>query len=91
MSSARGLLQGNVMEELPNLADFEAAALARLPAGIRDHYRGGANDEVALRENRAAWERWQLHFRVLRDVATVDRSLVARRGERPLAAGGGLR
>ncbi len=68
------LLQGKLMDELLNLADFEAAALARLPAGIRDYYRGGANDEVALRENRAAWERWQLHFRVLRDVAERDLS-----------------
>ena len=62
------------MDELLTLADFETAALARLPAGIRDYYRGGANDEVALRENRAAWERWQLHFRVLRDVAERDLS-----------------
>ncbi len=62
------------MDELINLADFEAAALARLPAGVRDYYRGGANDEVALRENRAAWERWQLHYRVLRDVAERDLS-----------------
>jgi isopentenyl diphosphate isomerase/L-lactate dehydrogenase-like FMN-dependent dehydrogenase len=61
------------MDELVNLQDFETAALARLPAGVRDYFRGGANDEVALRENRAAWERWQLHHRVLRDV--VDREL----------------
>ncbi|MCU0760670.1 MAG: alpha-hydroxy-acid oxidizing protein [Steroidobacteraceae bacterium] len=60
------------MDELVNLADFEAAALPRLPAGIRDYFRGGANDERALAENRAAWERWQVHYRVLRDVATRD-------------------
>ena len=62
------------MDDLLNLADFEAAALARLPAGIRDYYRGGANDEVALHENRAAWDRWQLHYRVLRNVAERDLS-----------------
>jgi len=62
------------MDELINLADFEAAALPRLAAGIRDYYRGGANDELALRENRAAWDRWQLHYRVLRDVAERDLS-----------------
>ena len=62
------------MDDLLNLADFETAALARLPAGVRDYYRGGANDEVALRENRAAWDRWQVHYRVLRDVAVRDLS-----------------
>ena len=62
------------MDELLNLADFQATALGRLPAGVRDYYRGGANDELALRENRAAWDRWQLHYRVLRDVAERDLS-----------------
>ncbi|MFO1456684.1 MAG: alpha-hydroxy acid oxidase [Steroidobacteraceae bacterium] len=60
------------MDELINLADFEAAALARLPAGPRDYYRGGANDELALRDSRAAWDRWQVHYRVLRDVSVRD-------------------
>lgn len=62
------------MEHLINLADFETAAVGRLPAGVRDYYRGGANDEIALRENRAGWDRWQVHYRVLRDVAERDLS-----------------
>jgi 4-hydroxymandelate oxidase len=62
------------VQELINLFDFETAALARLPAGARDYYRGGAADELTLRANRDAWQRWQIHYRVLRDVATRDLS-----------------
>jgi isopentenyl diphosphate isomerase/L-lactate dehydrogenase-like FMN-dependent dehydrogenase len=62
------------MDELINLFDFEAAALARLPAGVRDYFRGGAHDELTLRDNRAAYERWQIHYRVLRGVAERDLS-----------------
>ncbi len=60
------------MNDLINLFDFEAAALALLPAGTRDYYRGGAADELTLRANRDAWDRWQIHYRVLRDVAERD-------------------
>jgi isopentenyl diphosphate isomerase/L-lactate dehydrogenase-like FMN-dependent dehydrogenase len=62
------------MEELINLFDFEKAALERMPAGARDYYRGGAHDELTLRDNRAAFERWQIHYRVLRDVEHRDLS-----------------
>jgi 4-hydroxymandelate oxidase len=57
------------MQDLVNLFDFEREALAKLPAGTRDYYAGGAADEITLRENRAAWDRLALHYRVLRDVA----------------------
>lgn len=57
-----------------NLFDLEAEAIARLPAPTRDYYRGGACDEITLRENRAAYERIALHYRVLRDVSERDLS-----------------
>ncbi|HPF25148.1 MAG TPA: alpha-hydroxy acid oxidase [Steroidobacteraceae bacterium] len=57
------------MHELINLDEVERAALARLSAGPRDYYAGGAADELTLRANRAAWERLELHYRVLRDVS----------------------
>ena len=63
------------MNDLINLFDFETAALGRLPAGTRDYYLGGAGDEVTLRANRSAWERWAIHYRVLQDVAQRDLSL----------------
>ncbi len=56
------------MNELLNLQDFEDAALPLLPAGARDYYRGGACDELTLRANRAAWNDYVLHYRVLRNV-----------------------
>lgn len=36
---------------------------------VFDYYAGGAHDEITLRENRAAFERMTLHYRVLRDVS----------------------
>ena len=65
-----------MMAESPhvNLYDFEAEALARLPRPTRDYFCGGANDEITLERNRAAWDAIPLHYRVLRDVSTRDLS-----------------
>ena len=57
------------------LADFEACAREVLPAPVLDYYQGGANDEVTLRENRAAFDRIRLHYRVLRRTHQPDMSL----------------
>jgi 4-hydroxymandelate oxidase len=62
--------------ELVNLFDYERAAAARVPAHFWDYYRSGANDELTLRDNRAAFERIAIHYRVLVDVS--QRSLGAR-------------
>jgi 4-hydroxymandelate oxidase len=59
------------MEPL-NLFDFEAAAAELLPPMARDYYASGALDEITLRRNRAAWDRFELHYRVLVDVAERD-------------------
>lgn len=53
-----------------NLHDYEAAAAERLPAMATGYYAGGANDEVTLRENRAAFERIFLRYRTMVDVST---------------------
>jgi len=55
-----------------NIEDLRRIARARLPRSIFDFYDGGAEDEVTLRANRAAFERVQLLPRVLVDVAEVD-------------------
>ena len=52
-----------------NLDDFERHALEVLPAMPRDYYRSGAWAETTLRENRAAWERLRIWYRVMRDVS----------------------
>jgi 4-hydroxymandelate oxidase len=51
-----------------NLLEYEAAARAVLPRGLFEFIAGGAEDEVSLRENRAAFGRWRLLPRVMRGV-----------------------
>ncbi len=50
---------------LVNVSDFEREAARRLPKDVLDYYSGGALDEVTLRENRAAYDRIPLYYRVL--------------------------
>lgn len=57
-----------------NVFDLEAQALDLLDAPARDYYASGAHDEITLRENRAAFDRLRLHYRVLVDVSTRDAS-----------------
>ncbi|HEX6051460.1 MAG TPA: alpha-hydroxy acid oxidase [Gemmatimonadaceae bacterium] len=52
-----------------NLAEIEAAARERLTALAYEYYAGGANDEVTVRENRSAFERLAIRYRVLVDVS----------------------
>src|SRR5262245_46456107 len=51
-----------------NLAEIELAARERLTPLAYEYYVGGANDEITVRENRAAFERLALRYRVLVDV-----------------------
>ena len=55
-----------------NVEDLRLLAKRRLPRAIFDFFDGGAEDEVTLRENRAAFERVRLLPRVLVNVAQVD-------------------
>lgn len=54
---------------------LEAAAREVLPPMVYDYFAGGAEDEVTLRANRAAYRRWALRPRVLVDVSGVDTSV----------------
>ncbi len=54
-----------------NLAEYEALAKERLAPMVWDYYAGGADDELTLRENRAAYLRRKLRPRVLVDVSQV--------------------
>ncbi len=56
------------------LADFEALALARLPAGSGAYMSGAANDEVTLRDNTAAFDRWRLVPRLGAEIVGRDPS-----------------
>jgi 4-hydroxymandelate oxidase len=55
-----------------NLAELEGAARRVLPRGTFDYFASGANDEITLRENIAAFERLRIRFRVLVDVSQRD-------------------
>ncbi len=57
-----------------NLIGLEAVARERLPAAVFDYFAGGAEDEVTLAANLAAYRRWALRPRVLQDVSRVDAS-----------------
>lgn len=57
-----------------NLADLEALGRSRLDRNALEYYASGANDELTLRENRAAFARLKLRPRVLVDVSQVDTS-----------------
>ena len=57
------------MDRPLNVWDYELLAAERLDAGAHGYYAGGAGDELTLRDNVAAFQRWQLRPRVLVDVA----------------------
>ena len=57
-----------------DVADLRRIAKRRLPAGVFDYIDGGAEDELALAENNAAYRRIQFRPRVLRDVSNIDTS-----------------
>ncbi len=62
----------DALGELVNVFDFEPIARDRLSALAYAYYASGANDEITLRENRAALDRRALHYRVLVDVSQRD-------------------
>jgi 4-hydroxymandelate oxidase len=62
------------MNDVLNLFDLEKLAKEKLPQTSYDYFASGAWDEVTLRENRAAFERIKVHYRVLVDVSKRDLS-----------------
>ena len=69
-----------------NIDDLRSLALRRLPSGVFNYIDGGAEDEVTMRANSAAFRRWNFAPRVLCDVSQVDTSttLLGRRLPIPL-------
>ncbi len=57
-----------------SVADLRLIARRRLPRGVFDYIDGGAEDEISLVSNVAAFGRVGFRPRVLRDVAEVDTS-----------------
>lgn len=57
-----------------NIMDLREMAHRRLPRPMWDMLEGGAEDEVTLHRNTAAFDDFQLHTRSLVDVANIDLS-----------------
>ncbi|KAM6905413.1 2-Hydroxyacid oxidase 1 [Xenentodon cancila] len=57
------------------VADFEEEARKVLPKSVYDYYYSGADGQSTLADNVAAFDRWYLVPRVLRNVSTVDLSV----------------
>ena len=70
-----------------SIADLRQAARRRLPRAVFDFIDGGAEDEVTLRANRAAFERVHLLPRVLVDVSAIDTqtSILGKAARLPIA------
>lgn len=60
------------LERAQSIEDLRELARQRLPRPIFDFIDGGAEDELTLRDNRAAFERRRLVPRVLTDVSTPN-------------------
>ena len=58
-----------------NVFDFETVALQKLPPAHFAYMATGVDDDVTLRANRAAFERYQLRARRLIDVRAIDMSV----------------
>jgi isopentenyl diphosphate isomerase/L-lactate dehydrogenase-like FMN-dependent dehydrogenase len=58
--------------ELVNVFDYEKLAQTRIAPPLWDFFQGGSDDEVTLRECRAAFERIKLRPRVLVDISAID-------------------
>ena len=55
-----------------NVADYVEAARDKVPPEVWCYFEGGANDEVTLRANVAAYGRWRLRPRMLVDVSELS-------------------
>jgi (S)-mandelate dehydrogenase len=75
------------LRDAVNIEDLRLLAKRRLPRAIFDFFDGGAEDEVTLRENRAAFERVRLLPKVLVDVSKIDSAvdLLGKPSSLPLA------
>ena len=70
-AAARPLVEPRMLGNVNplNVLDYERLAAERLDSAALAYYAGGANDELTLADNRAAYERLHLRPRVIVDVA----------------------
>lgn len=58
--------------ELVNVFDYKKLARTRMAPPLWDFFQGGSDDELTMRECRAAFERIKLRPRVLVDISAID-------------------
>ena len=70
-----------------SIEDLRRLAKRRLPRAVFDFFDGGAEDEITLRDNQAAYRRCRLLPSVLTDVSVIDTSalILGDRAELPMA------
>jgi (S)-mandelate dehydrogenase len=70
-----------------NIADLRIAAKKKLPRGVFEFFDRGTEDEIALANNRAAFERIKLKHRALVDVTgrSMETTLFGKTSAMPLA------
>nr|XP_010992757.2 hydroxyacid oxidase 1 [Camelus dromedarius] len=71
------------------VSDYEQHAKSVLQKSIYDYYKSGANDQETLADNIAAFSRWKLYPRMLRNVAEIDlsTSVLGQRISMPICVG----
>ncbi|MGI9604017.1 MAG: alpha-hydroxy acid oxidase [Acidimicrobiales bacterium] len=60
------------LRRVADVDDLRRVARRRLPGGVFDYIDGGAEDELTMDRNRAAFDRLEFRPRVLRDVSALD-------------------
>ena len=73
-SHSTRIVPGNRQDERVDLGELEARAAVSLSPATYDYVAGGADDELTLADNVAAWSRYRIRPHVLRDVSSVDLS-----------------
>ena len=63
-----------LLNKTHSVDDFRAVAKRKLPKAVFDYVDGGADEEIALQANRAAFQRRKLHPHLLRNVSVTDLS-----------------
>ncbi len=69
--------------QLVSVLDYEREAESRLSAGSLAYFAGGADDEITLRDNVAAWQRFAIRPRTLVGVGSRDPSVTVLSRRRP--------
>ncbi len=77
----------SALDRCYNIADMREFARRRLPKGVFEYLDRGAEDEIALVDNREAFKRMKLRTRFLVDLTERDMGteLLGKRAELPLA------